>query len=125
MKRYFKIVLVSLLVVSTMGKSAWASSTASGGNGLTGEEAMYYLKNTKGCINKLIMVYNREEKLAERRDAEKNLEGVAKHPLTRPIVEQAFGDVEKEIKLYKFKFEEAERSWWNDFFAIRKTYLGR
>jgi hypothetical protein len=108
-----------------MGKSAWASSTASGGKGLTGEQAMYYLKNTTGAIARLITVYNDKDRLAERERAEKNLEKLTNHPLTRPIVEQAFEDGEKEIKLYKFEFKEAERSWWNKFFMIRKTYLGR
>jgi hypothetical protein len=120
MKRYLKIVFVSLLVVSTMGKGAWASSA-----GMSGEKAMYYLKNIKGCINKLIMVYNDEARLAERRHAEKNLEGVANHPATRPIVIQAFDDVEREGETHKSESEKVKEIWWGRFFAIRKTYLGK
>jgi hypothetical protein len=120
MKKCIRTVFASLVVVLTMGKSAFASSA-----GLSGEQAVYYLKNTKGAIARLITVYNDKDRLAERERAEKNLEKLTNHPLTRPIVKQAFEDTEKEIKLYKFKFEEAERSWWNDFFAIRKTYMGK
>jgi hypothetical protein len=120
MNKCVRTFFVSLLVVLTIGKSALASS-----KGMTGEKAMYYLKNIKGCINELIVVYNDKNRLAERRHAEKNLEGVVNHPLTRPIVEQAFDDVEKEAIAYGRESEEAKKSWWSDFFAIRKTYLRR
>jgi hypothetical protein len=121
MKKYLKIIFVLLAVVLTAGKHAFASSA-----GITGEQAVYYLKNTKGFINKLIRVYNDREKLTERQHAEKNLAGVSNHPLTRPIVEQAFDDVEKEGKAYEGNVSEKARiSWWDRFFTIRKTYVGR
>ncbi|MDR1498732.1 MAG: hypothetical protein LBS34_00385 [Rickettsiales bacterium] len=115
MKKCIRTVFVSLLVVLTMGKSAWASS-----KGMIREKAMYYLKNTKGCICKLIVTYSDKKKLAERRNAERNLGGMAKHRLTRPIVDQAFDDAEREGRMY-----DPVKFWLDKFFAIRKTYLGR
>jgi hypothetical protein len=115
MKKYLKVVFVFLLVVLTIEKNVFASGTV-----LTKEQAAYYLENTKGFIAELIMAYNKEEEYAKRERAERNLRGVANHPATRPIVEQAFNDAEQEGKTYK-----APNSWWNKLFAIRKTYLGR
>jgi hypothetical protein len=124
MKKCMKLVFVSLLVVLAVGKSVWASSTTSSGKGMTGEEAMKHLRNLKGHIAVLTSRYGTDRETDKQGVAMKNLERASKHSQGRPILERAFEDAEKESRAYKIS-EKAEEAWWNNFFAIRRTYLGK
>jgi hypothetical protein len=120
MKKYFKILFVSLLVTLTIGKGALASSMV-----LTPAQHDYYLKNIKGCLTHLMGAYEDNAKLAEWRHAEKNLRGVANDPRTHQVVLEAFDDYEKDSRLYNWGSKRVETLWLDRLSKIREIFLGK
>jgi hypothetical protein len=120
MKKYLKVVCVSLLVGLTMGKDVWASS-----KGLTGEQAMEILKQLKGSIAFLTRTIGTDENISRQNAARKNLEVASSDPDGRSILKKAFEDRETESKAYKFTTKKADDLWWSNFYTIKRTYLGK
>ncbi|MDR1498731.1 MAG: hypothetical protein LBS34_00380 [Rickettsiales bacterium] len=120
MKKCIRTVFVSLLVVLTMGKSVWASS-----KGVTGAQAMEYLKQMRGCIAFLTRTIGTDKELERQGQAQRNLEKASRNPHGRPILERAFEDEERESRSFDFVYKQAEEIWWKNLYAIKKMYLSK
>jgi hypothetical protein len=116
MKKYFKILFVSLLVTLTIGKGALASSMV-----LTPEQHAYYLKEFKGHIATLIEFSFTGKDDGGMEATIDDLIRASKHKKVRPALIQAFKDVRGESKLCEGKMSDDTRvNWWKSLEDIEE-----
>jgi hypothetical protein len=124
MKKYSRIVSVFLLTALVMGKSVFASSARQ----LSADKAAGWLRNLRMSIRGLIEPLSADNDEEERGISRYNLEKASKHELLRPILVRAFEEEKKgyeDVAIKKRASKAVQDIFWKDFYAVRKTYLGK